>query len=115
MNYSLLAILAILTLSSCAIQEANRVESIRQKTLSDQSISNEIRSAILNKQIMVGMTKQQVLASWGQPCGLCYGTRRSSAGDTWEYNPGETTSLGIGIGTYLYFDVNGILRYWSGP
>ena len=82
--------------------------------LNDSTIPANISTAIRNKEIMVGMTKEQVIASWGEPCWMCYGMRRSSSGDTWEYNPGGITSLGIGAGTYLYFDNNDVLRYWNG-
>jgi outer membrane protein assembly factor BamE len=115
MKYFILTIVPLFFLNACAIEQENRMKAMRHQIVSNPSVPNEIRAAIRNNQIMVGMTKEQVLASWGQPCGLCYGTRRSSTGDTWEYNPGETTSLGIGAGTYLYFDTNGILRYWSSP
>ncbi|GKS69549.1 hypothetical protein W03_15530 [Nitrosomonas sp. PY1] len=70
----------------------------------------------MNKDIMVGMTKDQVLASWGKPCGWCYGTRQSSTGDIWEYNKFGSSYIGSYLGvrsnTYLYFDTRDILRYW---
>lgn len=115
MKHLLFSICAILLLSSCGLVQQQRVKEFRQQMISDPALPNEIRDAIINNQIKVGMTKDQVIASWGLPCEICYGTRRSSSGDTWEYNPGGTTSLGIGAGTYLYFDTNDVLRHWSGP
>jgi len=73
----------------------------------------EIRKTIAEGKIQVGMTKDQVKASWGPPCGYCYGTKQSSWSDTWEYNPFGTGRYGIGAGTYLFFDSSGQLKAWS--
>lgn len=101
----------LIILNGCAIEQEIRIRDFRNKMISDPSIPQNIRAAIINKQVMVGMTKDQVIASWGLPCGLCYGTRRSSNGDVWEYNNLEL--FAPGVGSYLYFDNNGILKYWS--
>lgn len=72
-----------------------------------------IAQAVSQGAITQGMTKAQVRASWGTPCGLCYGTTQSSWGDTWEYNP-----LGYGsysTGTIVYFDSAGRVRGWFSP
>jgi len=68
--------------------------------------------AIKDGAIMVGMTKDQVSASWGNPCGWCYGTRKSRWGDTWEYNVFGSSTMGIGNGHYVYFQ-NGRVVGWS--
>jgi outer membrane protein assembly factor BamE len=73
----------------------------------------QFRDEISRGAIKVGMSKEEVIASWGQPCGYCYGTSQSSTGDSWEYNIFGTGSYGIGAGTYLFFDNRGILQYWS--
>jgi len=85
----------------------------RNDVLSKENLSPEIRRTIINKEIMVGMTKDQVLASWGKPCSWwCYGTRQSSTGDTWEYSKYGSSYLGVRSSTYLYFNNRDILRYW---
>ena len=94
-------------LAGCAGNET------RRQVLADPATPPAIRQAIEQEKIRVGMTKQQVIAAWGPPCGYCYGTRESSWGDTWEYNVFGTTSSGIGRGTYLYFDRTGTLTGWS--
>ncbi len=107
----------ILSLAGCGVIKENR---IRQEVLSDTGLPEEIRRAIDLKQLVAGMTKEQVIASWGLPCKWCYGTRKNPGGDTWEYHiPGANSPIvgadfiGIGTGTYLYFDKDGKLKHWS--
>ncbi|QOJ19698.1 MAG: hypothetical protein HRU77_02655 [Gammaproteobacteria bacterium] len=107
----------IFLLIGCGVVKENR---IRQDVLSDAGLPEEIRRAIDLKELAVGMTKEQVIASWGLPCKWCYGTRKNPGGDTWEYHiPGADSPIvgsdfiGIGTGTYLYFDKDGKLKYWS--
>lgn len=110
-------IATVLILSGCSAVKDNR---IRQEVLADSNLPEEIRRAIDLKELAVGMTQEQVIASWGSPCKWCYRTRKSSSGDTWEYHiPGADSVIvgsdfvGIGTGTYLYFDKDRILKYWS--
>lgn len=70
----------------------------------------DTREWIRNGKIAKGMTKEQVRASWGDPCWYCYGTRRASWGDSWEYNIFGTSR---GIGTVVYFDSADRVRGWS--
>lgn len=72
-------------------------------------------AAIMHGSIIEGMTKEQVQASWGRPCGYCYGTTSSSWGDTWEYNPFGSAPMGAGSGTIVYFGSRGRVIGWSGP
>lgn len=53
--------------------------------------------AILNGKIMVGMSKDEVRASWGPPCHVT----DTTWGDTWIY-AGCGTDYSVG-GTYIYF------------
>lgn len=106
--YSLLT--ALLLIQGCATAIQNN---IRNEVLSNPDLKPEIRDAIQRQAVHVGMTKQQVLASWGEPCWWCYGTRKTSNGDSWEYNVFGSSYMGAGSGTYLYFDNNGILKFWS--
>lgn len=98
-------------LYSCGIIHDQKVFEHRQQLLNDTRTPSHIRSAIQTKRIVTGMTKDQVIASWGLPCELCYGTRRSSNGDVWEYN--DMGQFAPGLGTFLYFDNAGILKHWS--
>jgi outer membrane protein assembly factor BamE len=116
-KFSITLIAAILLLNGCGSVRENR---IRQDVLSDTSMPEEIRRAIDLKQLVAGMTQEQVIASWGLPCKWCFGTRKSASGDTWEYHlPGSDSVivgadfLGIGTGTYLYFDSSKTLKHWS--
>lgn len=77
-----------------------------------QEESANIRQSILDGKIETGMTKADVVASWGQPCSYCYGTTHNSWGDSWEYN--IEGSAAPGAGTYVYFDDNGLVTGWSG-
>ncbi len=77
-------------------------------------IPSSIRGAIIDGNIMRGMTKDEVRASWGDPCGYCYGTKSASWGDTWEYNVFGSGSYGAGNGTYVFFDQADRVTGWSG-
>lgn len=103
-------LLLVIFLSGCAHHQQINV---RNQILSDADTPQHVKEKIINKQISVGMTKKQVIASWGEPCWWCYGTRQSSMGDTWEYNVFGSSAYGAGSGTYLFFDSNGVLKYWS--
>ena len=72
----------------------------------------QTRQDVLSGLIRVGMTKEQVLASWGQPCLICRGTRSTSYGDWWEYD--VFADARPGIGTHLFFGPDDKLRFWSG-
>jgi outer membrane protein assembly factor BamE len=98
------------SLCGCA---AKQVANTRKQVLADPNLAADIRQAIQAHKIKIGMTKDQVLASWGNPCWYCPGTRKNSWGDTWEYNPFGTGDLSIGAGTYLFFDEDGRLTAWS--
>lgn len=66
---------------------------------------DHIKRAIRSKEIVTGMTKTQVTASWGNPLRVF----SNSYGDTWQYG-------GLFYGTrrgYLYFDNKDILTHWS--
>ena len=84
-------IATVLILSGCSAVKDNR---IRQEVLADSKLPEEIRRAIDLKELAVGMTQEQVIASWGSPCKWCYRTRKSSSGDTWEYHiPGADSVI----------------------
>lgn len=102
-------ILAMLLLAGCATDDSN----IRKEMLARPDLAPDVRAAIEKEQIHKGMTKDEVAASWGYPCGYCYGTRQSSWGDSWEYNIFGTGSQGIGRGTYVYFGRDGRVTGWS--
>lgn len=106
----LFLILVIATLTGCGAIEHNRV---RASVLSDPLTPESIKSSVKENKITIGMTKEQVVAAWGNPCGYCYGTRENSHGSVWEYNPFGTGRYSIGAGTYLYFGIDGKLRYWT--
>ena len=104
------AVIIVIFVSGCGAIKSNQV---RQSVMSDPNLSAEMRRIINENKIRVGMTKAQVIASWGSPCGHCYGTRQRSSGDSWEYNIFGSSYMGAGSGTYLYFDNKGILQHWS--
>lgn len=112
---NLYLILATVLLTACvnasAIQQQKRQEYVKANL---KSLDRLTASAILNGEIKNGMTKEQVKASWGEPCGYCYGTTNNSWGDSWEYNSFGTGYYGIGRGKYIYFDNAGRVKGWSG-
>lgn len=103
-------ILALVVTVGCGAIHAAK---IREQTLNDPGLSPEIRTAIVDGKIKRGMTKDQVLAAWGNPCSYCRGTRVSSVGEWWEYNPFGSGRYSYGNGTHLFFGNDGKLQYWS--
>ena len=86
---------------------------IKNEVLNSPETSYSTKELIKARKITVGMTQKEVIASWGSPCGHCYGTRKSSAGEWWEYNVFGSGRYSAGAGTYLFFDNTGKLKYWS--
>lgn len=106
-----LAIAAVcVTLSGCGWAQNYQT---RQRVLADPHLRADVREAIRAEKIKIGMTQNEVIASWGHPCWYCSGTRENSWGDTWEYNPFGSGRYSAGSGTYLFFDQAGLLRTWS--
>lgn len=101
---------AALALSGCGLMQERAA---RREALADPNLSQRTRAAIEAEKIHVGMTQQQVIAAWGNPCWWCYGTRQTSHGDVWEYNVFGSSPYGAGSGTYLWFDQTGHLTHWS--
>lgn len=113
----LMMLMIAISLQGCGIAREHR---IRQEVLADASMPEEIRRAIDQKELVAGMTREQVIASWGLPCKWCFGTRKSPGGDTWEYNlfgsdlwVTGSDLIGNGTGIYLFFDRYGLLKHWS--
>ena len=75
---------------------------LREIIFANPNCSPRIKQLIREEGIIVGMTKEQVIASWGEHCWWCYGTTKSSWGDTWQY--------GYQI---LFFNSQGILTGWT--
>ena len=107
---TLMPLLLAALLTGCGLIQEN---AIRDEVLADPDTRYTVKEAIKEKHIMTGMTQREVIAAWGNPCGYCYGTRKSSEGETWEYNIFGSGRSGYGSGTYLYFDRKGRLRYWN--
>jgi len=65
-----------------------------------------IKEAIRNKQVMIGMTKDDVIASWGRPDDINRSISASGTSEQWVYERGDYDSQ------YVYFD-NGVVSYIS--
>lgn len=65
--------------------------------------------AIETGAITEGMSQEQVIASWGEPCcSLINGVTHTAYGDVWRYTMYEDIP-----GTYIYFDRTGHVIYWT--
>lgn len=106
-------IIAALALAGCAIFGPTRSSRISYVE-SHPNLPPRFFTAIQGGIIMKGMTKQDVVAAWGNPCGYCYGTTHNSWGDSWEYNVFGSSSYGIGNGKYVFFSSDGLVTGWSG-
>lgn len=76
-------------------------------------LSPQIARAIVHAEVVVGMTKDDVRAAWGDPCGLCVGTTHNSWGDSWDYN--ELGDAGEASATLIFFGPDGTVTGWSQP
>lgn len=65
--------------------------------------SKKVEQAVLNGKIFIGMTKQQVIESWGKPDDINRTVGRWGVHEQWVYG---------NYGTYLYFE-DGILTSWQ--
>ena len=109
MKQWLILFTAVTCLSGCGLV----AEQQHRSAVLASDLSPDVRTAIEQKQIKKGMTKDEVMASWGKPCWYCHGTRTTSEGDWWEYNAFGSGSYGAGSGTYLFFGKSDKLEYWS--
>lgn len=103
-----LLIVPVLLLSGCFMLEPNIHTRTQYVTAHPDT---QYRSEILAGDIKVGMSKAEVLAAWGPPCGYCAGTTHSSWGDSWDYD--VFGSAYGGGGTIVYFDAAGYVTGWS--
>lgn len=96
---------AMLVISGCGVmQDAQRQEYIENT----KTLSPTIRTAISNRQVSKGMTKNDVRASWGNPSEV----QNSSWGDTWIYKNYRGRTLGTRF-SFVYFNNNSTVRDWS--
>lgn len=71
------------------------------------NLSDTIKDCILNKQIITGMTKEQVLVSWGAPNDINKNVGVWGVNEQWVY--GQITRGNV---NFLYFE-NGELTSWQ--
>lgn len=73
-------------------------------------IPPRIANAIRQGAITQGMSKAEVIASWGKPCCAVYRpwVTHTPNGDVWLYTPDPYVA-----GTYIYFDKTGHVAFWT--
>lgn len=86
-------VIAFLTITGCAAISKPLIKSdhnFRQEYVSRHpELSEEIKQAILNAKVIKGMTKEQVVASWGKPSKINEPFTNQFGnyyGESWEYN-----------------------------
>jgi len=102
----LVLVAGVLVLSGCASNQAET----RRTTFVDEhpDLSEVMAEAILNGQIMVGMSEEMVKSSWGSPARVGTASDEDDAKVQWIYG---NYFVGGNI-TNLYFDEKGtLLRY----
>jgi outer membrane protein assembly factor BamE (lipoprotein component of BamABCDE complex) len=74
-------------------------------------LSPEIKQAILKGKVIEGMTKQDVLVTWGEPSRLLkYDEPDEEHGEHWYY---DQPFYSFAPTRYVGFDINGIVNYLS--
>jgi outer membrane protein assembly factor BamE len=107
-------ILGTLVVTACAsFNPLDPLAHRRQQTFITTHPHDRYNAAIQKGEIIRGMSKADVVASWGEPCPFCYGTTRNSWGDTWEYNLFGSAEMGAGSGSIIYFSPGGHVISWS--
>ena len=89
-------------------QQAEEINARKRKLYAEQNpqLPSHIKNYLLNGKICVGMTKEQVLVSWGRrPSDINKTVGSWGVNEQWVYG-------GIHFGHYLYFD-DGILTSWQ--
>lgn len=74
-------ILLLITLVACENAPTRREDLLVQHPDWDSKTINVVRDG----KIFIGMTKDQVRASWGGHCLTCQGTTEGTWGESWEY------------------------------
>lgn len=74
----------------------------KDKYLSAHEVSPELRNSILSGNPALGMNKEQVMATMGEPSRINRETNQFGTTEQWVY----------GEKTYLYFE-SGILKSWQ--
>lgn len=96
-----------LALAACATDAGRRDAYLAAHPQTDNTIAQNIYQGKISK----GMSKDEVRAAWGDPCGYCVGTRSASWGDSWEYN--IFGSARPWAGNYVFFGPDGRVTGWS--
>lgn len=102
----LMSILCIF-LSSCATAQKRRQDYVK----AHPELDDQIKESILNGKIILGMTKAQVIASWGRPVRIRQPVGSWRVYEQWIYynDPDSPHSCPI---IYVYFR-NGIVESWG--
>ncbi len=114
-------IVILLILSGCATAESLKkvpdeklkyyagfyAENLYRKEIVDRhpEWSEDIKQAILRGGVVIGMTKEQARAAWGEPTHVNTTVTQSVVNEQWVYNM-------IGVLSFLYFE-NGILTSYQ--
>ena len=77
------------------------------------SLPPKIKSAILGEKIILGMTKEQVLASWGDPAETHKYVYPNTIMEQWTYEKCNTRTLSYSCTEYLLIFINGVLASYS--
>jgi len=106
-------LLAGATFLGCAMQIDNMRRAAYVKD--NQRVSKQIKNAILNGFIVIGMTTDQVRASWGKPHDVNRTVGSWGVHEQWVYGHEEYYGAGVSGFTgdyYLYFE-NDLLTSWQ--
>ena len=109
MNKFLIVILLVgfICWSGCATPEQRRQDYLTEHP----ELSNDFAKAIKEGNIAIGMTSNEVLASWGKPDQVVATVSKDSTEELWTYNPSRGYSPGGGP-MILNF-TNGRLTSWT--
>lgn len=91
-----------------------QIEDLRKKKINlyfeqNPDLSESIKNCILNEEIKIGITKEQVLLSLGNPADIHRTVSSAGVNEQWVY--GDVTAFSNSM-RYLYFE-NGVLTSWQ--
>lgn len=81
-----------------------QVNTVGGGTVCDGGSDQEVRTAIVRRQVYAGMTAKQAVQAWGSPGEI---NRSSSGDDQWVYYRGDANMQ------FVYVDQNGCVTGWN--
>lgn len=113
-KFQMIVLLSSFMIIGCATTTQAKMPDYNSRQLyveNHPELSSEIKQAILKGRVIEGMTKQDVLATWGEPSRVSgYDEPEGVYGEDWYY---DQPFYSFASRKYVRFGVDGIVNYVS--